>query len=332
MDVSPTAAPPQLSPDGQWWWDGQQWTPAQQPAESATEPATAPATDPFTGRAADAPPAVQNVLPAWGQPAVQWHPVAPTVSRDGLAVASLVLGVLWIFGLGSVAAVVCGHVSRRRAAQTGQRPSGLALAGLVLGYAGCALFVVGVLAAIAIPAFLQQRQAAAHAIVAEAVGVPPAVEAQFGGSPFTPEQFGMTLADLEAHRRECSPTASAQGMPAALTYAAIQYDTHFEETLLSWSFEAAPGPATPEQRLEMLRLDRKELAAIQASPELAATASGLVMAMTEYDHLLEVSIDPAAWAANAETAKALGARRGAAAVELRTVLGLGGGSCVVYRP
>lgn len=30
MDVSPPVAPPQLSPDGHWWWDGVQWTPARQ--------------------------------------------------------------------------------------------------------------------------------------------------------------------------------------------------------------------------------------------------------------------------------------------------------------
>jgi hypothetical protein len=179
---------------------------------------------------------------------------------------------------------------------------------------------------------LHQGTDARHAEIEKAVGVPDAVETQFGGSPFTPEQFGRTLAELESHRRQCSPTVATNPMPAALTYAAIQYDTHHEETLLSWSFEAHPGPSTPEQRAEMLRLDRKKLAAIQASPELAPTAAGLTTAMTEYDAVLADSLDAAAWSANAPTAHALSARRGAAAIELRTILGLGGGRCVVYRP
>jgi hypothetical protein len=117
-----------------------------------------------------------------------------------------------------------------------------------------------------------------------------------------------------------------------MTYAAIQYDTHAEETLLSWSIEAAGGTSTPEQRAEMVRLDRKELAAISAYPELASTAAGLTTAITSYDDVLAASLDPAAWAANAGAAQALRDRRGAAAVQLRSTLALGGGSCVVYRP
>jgi type IV pilus assembly protein PilA len=75
-----------------------------------------------------------------------------------MAVASLVLGILWLLGFGSIAAVVLGHLSRRRAAHEGRPKSGLALAGLILGYLGTVFLVVGVLAAIAIPVFLNQRQ------------------------------------------------------------------------------------------------------------------------------------------------------------------------------
>ncbi len=32
------AAPPQLSPDGQWWWNGVQWVPAAPAVPSATQP------------------------------------------------------------------------------------------------------------------------------------------------------------------------------------------------------------------------------------------------------------------------------------------------------
>lgn len=96
---------PPLSPDGRWWWDGVQWQPV-----PASTPTYAP--PPSPGRA------------------------------EGLAVASLVLSLFWIGGLGSVGAVVCGHLARSRARRSGNAPSGLALAGLVIGYVGVALTVL----------------------------------------------------------------------------------------------------------------------------------------------------------------------------------------------
>lgn len=37
MELSPPAAPPQMSPDGHWWWDGLQWTPARR-SPASTDP------------------------------------------------------------------------------------------------------------------------------------------------------------------------------------------------------------------------------------------------------------------------------------------------------
>lgn len=66
-----------------------------------------------------------------------------TPSRvDGFAVASLVLGIVWLAGLGSVLAVVFGHVSRHRAHEHDHAKSGLAMAGLVLGYLGLSILLV----------------------------------------------------------------------------------------------------------------------------------------------------------------------------------------------
>jgi hypothetical protein len=63
---------------------------------------------------------------------------------NGLAVASLVSGVLWMAWLGSVLAIVFGHVAleqiRRSEGQEGGR--GLAIAGLTLGYLGVLTFVL----------------------------------------------------------------------------------------------------------------------------------------------------------------------------------------------
>jgi hypothetical protein len=84
---------------------------------------------------------------------------------SGLAVWSLVLGILsmtcFAFFTG-LPGVICGHralskIRKSGGALTGQ---GLAIAGLVMGYLGCTLvtvFMIGLMAAIAIPNFVKAR-------------------------------------------------------------------------------------------------------------------------------------------------------------------------------
>jgi hypothetical protein len=50
----------------------------------------------------------------------------------------MVLGIVWIYGITSILAVVFGHValSQIKRSQGGQRGRGMAIAGLVLGYVG----------------------------------------------------------------------------------------------------------------------------------------------------------------------------------------------------
>jgi hypothetical protein len=66
---------------------------------------------------------------------------------DGYAIASLVLAIA-AFGLGSILAVIFGHLSLGRIRRSGGTLGGhgLAVAGLVLGYAGLAVSVAGLLA------------------------------------------------------------------------------------------------------------------------------------------------------------------------------------------
>jgi competence protein ComGC len=105
-------------------------------------------------------------------------PPVPTtqvqVKNCGLAVWSLVLGILsltcfWL--LAAVPAVICGHLaySRIRRSAGALSGEGLALGGLITGYVGIALsiFVIPVLAAIAVPNFVKARtEAQMHACVA----------------------------------------------------------------------------------------------------------------------------------------------------------------------
>lgn len=62
----------------------------------------------------------------------------PSLRTNGLAVASLVLGIVWVYGLSSILAVIFGHVALSQIKKTdGAQPGkGLAIAGLVLGYVG----------------------------------------------------------------------------------------------------------------------------------------------------------------------------------------------------
>lgn len=61
------------------------------------------------------------------------------------AVASLIIGILsWFLCpiIGGVAAVILGHVARGQIRRTGEAGGGLAMAGLILGYAHIAVYGV----------------------------------------------------------------------------------------------------------------------------------------------------------------------------------------------
>ena len=85
-----------------------------------------------------------DVTPA---PAPPPQLVRPTFERrhastNGLAIASLVVGLFWMWWIGSVLAVVFGHVALRQISRTGQAGRGFAIAGLALGYVGLAALLV----------------------------------------------------------------------------------------------------------------------------------------------------------------------------------------------
>ncbi len=68
---------------------------------------------------------------------------------NGLAVVSLVLGIVWVLGIGSFLALGFGYVARRQisdanhaAGREVQRGAGIAMAGLLLGWIGVALLIL----------------------------------------------------------------------------------------------------------------------------------------------------------------------------------------------
>ena len=65
-----------------------------------------------------------------------------------MAIASLALSLLWLGGLGSIGAVVLGHMAKREIARSQGRQTGanLAKAGLVIGYIGLVIMALYLLA------------------------------------------------------------------------------------------------------------------------------------------------------------------------------------------
>jgi hypothetical protein len=75
-------------------------------------------------------------------------PVVQQTRTNGFAVASLVLGIVWLYGVGSILALVFGYIGKSQIDQSGgqQTGRGLAIAGIVLGWVGVAGVVILIIA------------------------------------------------------------------------------------------------------------------------------------------------------------------------------------------
>lgn len=76
-------------------------------------------------------------------PAVPYpHPYPPVARHtNGFAIAALVCSLV-ACGIGSILGIVFGHVARSQIKRTGEEGAGLALAGLIIGYASLAIGAV----------------------------------------------------------------------------------------------------------------------------------------------------------------------------------------------
>jgi len=80
---------------------------------------------------------------------VRPYPPPVRVRTNGLAIAALVSGLLFITMIGAVLAVIFGHISlsQIKRSRGWQRGNGMAVAGLILGYAGLVVFAVAFISA-----------------------------------------------------------------------------------------------------------------------------------------------------------------------------------------
>jgi hypothetical protein len=100
--------------------------------------------EPYPG---DPPPGYQDPYPAWPYPPDPYltaYPGYPPPGRptNGMAIASLVLGILWLYWIGSILALVFGYVARNQIRERGEGGDGLAVAGIVLGWIGVAVLAL----------------------------------------------------------------------------------------------------------------------------------------------------------------------------------------------
>jgi hypothetical protein len=96
------------------------------------------------------PPPQQQPPPMYaGSPAYPPYYYAPPRRTNGMAIASMVLGIVWIYWIGSILALIFGYVARKQIEEHNESGGGMATAGIVLGWVG-----VGVLTIVLVGAFI----------------------------------------------------------------------------------------------------------------------------------------------------------------------------------
>jgi type IV pilus assembly protein PilA len=128
-------------------------------------------------------------------------PVVGTAETSGKAIASLICGFLFFFPPIAIVAVIFGHLAlseiRKSAGHLTGR--GLAVAGLVMGYAGVSVIPILIIAAIAIPNLLRARMAANEASAVATLRALSTAEVSY--STLHPE-LGYTCSLSELHKAD----------------------------------------------------------------------------------------------------------------------------------
>jgi hypothetical protein len=136
--------------------------PDDQGAQPPPPPQSPPPPSPPSG-----PPPGPTPPPAYGQQAGGYG-YQSTPKSNGLAIASLVLGIAQIFIciIGAILALVFGYISRRQIDESGgtQGGRGMAIAGIILGWVGIGLGIVYIVVII-IAVVVSDDDDSAHALV-----------------------------------------------------------------------------------------------------------------------------------------------------------------------
>ncbi|MFJ6652546.1 DUF4190 domain-containing protein [Microbacterium sp. NPDC091313] len=129
-------------------------------AQSAPAAAPAPQSTPAAPPAYAPPAYAQPSAPAYAQPPAPSSPQAAApyatapayagsygATTNSLAVVALVAGIanyILLFGVGAVVAVITGHIALKQLRTSGENGRGMALTGVILGWVGVGLTLLGV--------------------------------------------------------------------------------------------------------------------------------------------------------------------------------------------
>jgi hypothetical protein len=69
-----------------------------------------------------------------------------------MAIASMVLGILWLYWVGSILALIFGYIAKKQLRERPENGGGMATAGIVLGWIGVAVLAVGIVVLIGVAA------------------------------------------------------------------------------------------------------------------------------------------------------------------------------------
>jgi hypothetical protein len=81
------------------------------------------------------------------------YPYAPPQRTNGMAIASMVLGILWLYWIGSILALVFGYTAKKQIRERGEAGGGMATAGIVLGWVGVGFLALGLVVGLASSGF-----------------------------------------------------------------------------------------------------------------------------------------------------------------------------------
>ncbi len=106
MDPDPGWFPDVSEPGRKRWWDGHRWTEHRRDMAASDDP---PPPDPR-----DAVARTDATTEGWRAAQMPGGAPMPRVTTSGLAISSVVFGILWIFGVGSLIGLVLGLLALRR--------------------------------------------------------------------------------------------------------------------------------------------------------------------------------------------------------------------------